>query len=249
MSLRGHVVIEGQIECLTGLHIGAGVETIEIGGIDAPVVRNPITREPYIPGSSLKGKVRSLLERVMGKEQNRDGGGGTKRHECETREKAIGCEVCRPFGSTGKDGGDNHPGLLLVSDAPLLNKKFLQKEGIFVTEAKMENTLDRVTAKAHPRTIERVPAGSKFDLRILYRVDDNAQLEADLQNIFNALRLVEKDGLGGNVSRGYGQCRFHITRFEGVKASGQKAGGLSPADGKVYTFEECTNAFKQISFA
>ena len=62
MQLTDMQVIEGDLELVTGLHIGAGNDEIRIGGIDNPVLKHPYSGQPYIPGSSLKGKVRSLLE-------------------------------------------------------------------------------------------------------------------------------------------------------------------------------------------
>lgn len=250
--LKGHVFIEGYIECITGLHIGSTVETIEIGGIDSPVVRNPITKEPYIPGSSLKGKMRSLLEEVEGLPHNRPGGEGILRHECDTRDDALKCYLCRPFGSTGKgDSGSNHPALLLVRDGSLKNKESLMKDNMpLLTEAKMENTLDRETAQAMPRTIERVPAGTEFTFSMVYRVNGEDNLSEDLKNILDILRLIEeKEGLGGNVSRGYGQVKFHIERFEGVKIDGTSAGGLEKAEpGKEHSFKKCREVINSIIF-
>ena len=58
--------LEGTITLKTGLHIGAGDTEMRIGGTDNPVVKNPLDNRPYIPGSSLKGKIRSLLEWQLG---------------------------------------------------------------------------------------------------------------------------------------------------------------------------------------
>lgn len=117
-KILGKVAIEGTIRCITGLHIGASKENLEIGTVDGPVVRDPITKEPYIPGSSLKGKLRSLLEKASPDLlPNRDGGSGISRHECDGWESgsqknknygktfeypgALHCPVCRIFGSSG----------------------------------------------------------------------------------------------------------------------------------------------------
>ena len=102
-KLTGKIIITGLIELKTGLHIGTSQETLEIGGMDNPVIRDPLTREPYIPGSSLKGKLRSLLERALFATQAhndidrffnksmRTGGNLIRHHECG----AENCTVCR----------------------------------------------------------------------------------------------------------------------------------------------------------
>ncbi len=66
IKLLGYVKITGGIEALTGLHIGGTADSIDKGGIDNPVIKNPVTNEPYIPGSSLRGRIRALLEKKTG---------------------------------------------------------------------------------------------------------------------------------------------------------------------------------------
>lgn len=126
-KLLGKIVINGKIECLTGLHIGASKENMEIGAVDSPVVRDPITRQPYIPGSSLKGKLRTLLEKIKSKTPNREVGNNVKVHVCNNLDSAKECDVCRLFGSTGKRDGDkegtNFPSRILIRDAYLTKKK------------------------------------------------------------------------------------------------------------------------------
>lgn len=236
-GLFGHVIIRGTIIAKTGLHIGASADTVEIGGIDTPVIKHPITFEPYIPGSSIKGKMRSLLEKINvddnGMAYNRPVVNGKKpinQHICDDIIQALDCPVCRVFGSTGRGNrnpnlnNQNHPARILVRDATLSNKNFLIPDALLITEAKMENVLDRVTAHAVPRTIERVPAGAEFAFEIVYRVegeggeqgiqnDDKVKIKTDIQNIFLLLRAVEREGLGGNTSRGHGQVGFELTEF------------------------------------
>jgi len=259
--ILGHILIEGQIKCLTGMHIGTSSDTIEIGGIDSPVVRNPVDRMPYIPGSSLKGKMRSMIERWKAPNPgyfNRDGGGGCKRHECNDNKSAASCEVCSLFGSTGfgqNNSGSNMPGRLIVWDGMLTNKEEMSEKdgGLLITEAKMENAIDRITAAAHPRTIERVPAGATFSLKMVLRVDKNNNgneiaCHKHHDNIIFLLSLLEKDGLGGNVSRGYGQVEIKLTRFEGVNINDTVAGGLPLKLDGFYTFEECKDVKGKIFF-
>jgi CRISPR-associated protein Csm3 len=224
----GKVIIEGTIECLTGMHIGGGRDVSDIGGIDMPVVRDPMTREPYIPGSSLKGKMRSLLEKqefaVLDPVHNDVKDYFSKRvsdlrhHECNDPK----CIVCRLFGaSTGSGVKENRPALLKASDASLTDesREILSKldTGLYMTELKFENTLDRITSAASPRQIERVPRGTEFRLWLTYDQDEEraSQLyKDDLKAIFNCLKLINDDALGGSVSRGYGRIGI-----KGLKAT------------------------------
>lgn len=223
-KLIGKIEMMGRLECLTGLHIGASKETVEIGGLDSPVVRDPVTNEPYIPGSSLKGKLRSLLEKANPQLfSNRSGGSGTFRHECddwEQRDKspgALNCPVCRLFGSTGPgEKNRNYPARLKIRDIWLTNREELEKidTGLFLTEWKFENGIDRITSAANPRNIERVPKGAQFQFSIVYDVEDPVTLEDDLQNLHLAIRLLHDDSLGGHGSRGYGQVKMDFEQIE-----------------------------------
>jgi len=218
----GKVFINGKIECLTGLHIGTSKETMEIGGLDMPVIRDLLTGEPYIPGSSIKGKMRSLLERLVfaryhsKKEPSeffskriKSGSGEIIHHECVDEK----CPVCRIYGvSSSKEDGinKNRPARLYVYDAELLNKEKLEAidSGLYLTELKYENTLDRITSEASPRQIERVPRGAVFNACMLYNQDSERTSELfkeDLKSIFISIQLLKDDALGGNVSRGYGR--------------------------------------------
>ena len=216
--ILGKIVIEGQMVCLTGLHIGARREAMKIGGIDLPVVRDPITEFPYVPGSSLKGKMRSLLERKMKKNFNANVG-GVRIHACTDEN----CEICRLFGSTPmREEGENIPSRLAVRDLLITDesKEKLRdiETGLPYTEWKFENAIDRITSAANPRQIERVPAGSIFKLEIIYTVENEQHLKEDLKNLFSAMRLLEDDYLGGHGSRGYGKVKFELSRIEYRKA-------------------------------
>ena len=229
--LLGKVVISGTIECLTGLHIGSQESVLEIGGIDNPVVRDPLTSEPFIPGSSLKGKLRSLLEKsqykLLGDGRNffnRSSGKGVYRHECDTAEDASNCPVCSLFGSSGKQHEESKkfpssfPSPLIVRDCHLTNSEVLKSinSDLLYTEWKVENTLDRVTAASNPRNIERVPRGAIFDLEMVYAVYENRidHLKNDINTLFSTLSMLELDSLGGSGSRGYGKVRVHLSNVE-----------------------------------
>lgn len=266
--LLGKLRISSTLVVETGLHIGGGGESLDIGGLDKSVIRDPVTQQPYLPGSSLKGKLRSILERLLNKPLNRPGGSGTYRYESDdladgyteisdSREDrqfvrfdgAATCTVSRIFGSTGGskcwlptevareaellerdspktmiDGaeharvkGRNAPARLIVRDCHLLIESAKQLEkidtGLYMTEWKFENGLDRITAAANPRQLERVPAGAKFHFEMVYTVEDSSQAAEDLQNLAIALAILEDDALGGHGSRGYGKVRFENFRF------------------------------------
>lgn len=227
-KIVGKVEISGDLECLTGLHIGASKETMEIGALDSPVVRDPITQCPYIPGSSLKGKLRALLEKVHPDlTPNRSGGSGTRRHECDDWDPkggkeggspgALHCPVCRLFGSTGPgEANRNYPSRLKVRDLHLQNKKELEEidTGLYLTEWKFENGIDRITSAANPRNIERVPRGAKFSFSMVYDVEEPTTMKDDLRNLNLAVRLLHDDSLGGHGSRGYGQVKLEFKTLE-----------------------------------
>jgi CRISPR-associated protein Csm3 len=228
-KLLGKVIISGKLECLTGLHIGASKENIEIGAIDSPVVRDPITREPYIPGSSLKGKMRALLEKAFGISSRRNIGtigNPVEVHVCNDAPDAINCPICRIFGSTGKDGGKNFPARLIVRDLKLTDESREKlaniDTGLQYTEWKFENAIDRITSAANPRQLERVPRGAEFLFELVYNVEDLDQIKIDLNNVELAIKLIEADAIGGHGSRGYGHVKFKIEKIEGKTIDGFK---------------------------
>ena len=261
--LLGKLRIVSTLTAKTGLHIGGGGETLEIGGLDKPVIRDPITLQPYLPGSSLKGKLRSTLERLRNKPLNRPGGSGTYRYESDDLrpgyteisegryvafEGANTCQVSRLFGSTGAncwiktseaaadnivppnsrtttiEGNDytrvkgrNHPARLIVRDCHLTDDSVKQLKqidtGLNMTEWKFENGMDRITAAANPRQLERVPAGAQFSFEMVYTVEVAEQAVEDIKNLVIALAILEDDALGGHGSRGYGKVQFKDFKF------------------------------------
>ncbi len=200
--------ITGTIKVLTGLHIGAGSDTIEIGGMDNPIVKNPVTNEPYIPGSSLKGKMRALTEWHSDKVLDNEG------DPCSCGK--ADCMVCRVFGtSAGNVNTDRGPTRLIVIDAHLSEKSrsLFYNENYPLVEEKAENSINRITARANPRPIERVVPGTEFDFEIVYRVIDTGDSGKTDEEYFEsvvlkALQLVENDFLGGGGSRGNGKVKF-----------------------------------------
>lgn len=268
--LHGHIVISGIITCRSGLFIGGADDTLQIGGIDKNVIRNPLTGQPYIPGSSLKGKLRSVTEKIVKAANgsplraNRSGGDREKkvwRHECDDFSDAKACQLCRIFGSTGSEAGnDNYPGALLVRDSLLFNKneEELPLDSL-PFETKMENAIDRLTSAAHPRTFERVPAGAEFAFELVYRVEtlepegkngcvtvDSERVEKDITNLFAAMEILERDGLGGNISRGYGRVEFKVKEFQGYDICSNIKEGFEDDQGKPLGC--CKSKFSDITF-
>lgn len=211
ISFVGNYILRGKIECLTGLHIGGSKEKLEIGGVDSPVIRNPQTRLPFIPGSSLKGKMRHLLEFALGKVDPEG-------------EVSTDKDIVRIFGKSAdnaKDAEKIGPSRLVVrdchpDDATVKMWQSMDSELLF-TEYKPENGINRLTSAANPRFVERVVAGSKFDFEMVYSVyhisadDTDEVIDKDVDNLAMAMRLLEHNFLGKSGSRGYGQIRFHLS--------------------------------------
>ena len=223
ITLIGKFIITGEIEAVTGLHIGGASAGLDIGGIDNPIIRHPITRQPYIPGSSLRGKMRSWLDRYYGKELNKyisREPHEVRIHECTSKEAYASCEVCQLFGITPGDKEkrdiDNlMPTRLIVRDVHLMpgdaktrgSSEWLKaaKTDLPYTEVKWEAAIDRITSAAVPRQNERVPAGAIFKpFELIVSLYDDKDFDF-LPAVGKALQLLEDDYLGGYGSRGSGK--------------------------------------------
>lgn len=188
------IEISGTIEVLSGLHIGASDAFAAIGAIDSPVVRDAYTDKPMIPGSSLKGKIRSLLSKCYPN--------GIEKNANDDVE-----EILRLFGSSKKNA--IRKSRLIFSDMTMDNWDELKKRGLqSPTEAKFENTINRMTAEATPRQIERVVRGATFPLQIIYNAEEETQIVEDIRLLKEGMQLLTYDYLGGNGSRGYGKVHF-----------------------------------------
>jgi CRISPR-associated protein Csm3 len=266
LLFQGKYVISGIIKCTTGLHIGGSDEGFEIGGIDNPVIRDPISEWPYIPGSSLKGKLRHLLEWKLGKNEFN----GKPHHFNEGMMAGKPtfkpcncgqCAACVLFGITPEDdgkeikdaaqkengfatyptieikaeNGENKqvtiriagPSRLTVRDSFPTEATVTQWNQFLgantFTELKTENALDRVTAEANPRSMERVTAGSEFAFTMIFDVY-RAKDKALLQELFAAMSLLEDSALGGSGTRGSGQIAFENLAIEFRPAEYYKTG-------------------------
>lgn len=219
----GKLILEGDLECQTGLHIGAGKGSLEIGGADNPVVKDAFGL-PYVPGSSLRGKLRSLLEQASGMAVPSELVYLSKRKGQEVRihqSDRPDDEICLIFGrNPGRmdrvsgealESSTASPARLTVYDAPLIAESITpqMRENLDdeLTEVKSENAIDRITSQANPRTLERVPSGARFHFRMVLDVlcDEDREL---VSRLVEALRLLEDDSLGGGGSRGSGRVRL-----------------------------------------
>ena len=202
-TLKGKLLIKGTIKLITGLHIGTSGDFSAIGAVDTIVIRDSVTNKPMIPGSSLKGKMRYLLARTK------------YNSSLETKEIKEEDEcIKRLFGSS-------NPIIIsrLQFQDVLLSDKSIEefKEVEFdlpYTEIKYENTINRATGIANPRQLERVPAGSEFDFKIVYNIEKIEDFKEDMKNILLMINVLEDDYLGGHGTRGYGRVKFKNLSLE-----------------------------------
>ena len=222
MKLTHIQKITGKIELLSGLHIGSGNTEIHIGGTDNPVIKNPINQQPYIPGSSIKGKMRSLLEWQLGVVGQTEGHPLSYKHikklDSKIQQKAE--DLLKLFGGAPDSDISGEllqkigPSRLAFWDCSLDQQWVLEmdRKNLLLTETKMENTIDRIKGTAaHPRNTERVPATAIFEFNLSLRVHDNENL---IDTILTGLKLLELTGLGGSGSRGYGKIIFRELKLD-----------------------------------
>lgn len=198
-NLISKIFITGIIKIKTGLHIGGSKTALDIGGIDLSVIKTPLGI-PYIPGSSMKGKLRSLLAKEKGSQDIKN-------------DLPVIKEI---FGDAGKNNEKGQISRLIVRDSFMVNsEKLKSKKDDFenlefdYTESKWENTIDRKTGTAeHPRQLERVPAGAEFSFEFVYNNFNNDVAKEHIEEIVKAMKLLEDDYLGGSGSRGYGKIKF-----------------------------------------
>jgi CRISPR-associated protein Csm3 len=214
VQILGKVRIECSINVKTGLHIGGTVGGLKIGGVDSPVITDPYGR-PYIPGSSLKGKMRSLIE----KKENLSVDQKKGLHLCTEPASYEKCPVCKVWGTLP---GDNLNTLALTR--LIVRDTFLDESSVQPlrpnldlpwTEVKTETAINRLTGTAGTargkgtlRQTERVPAGAVFKpCELFFTVFEDGDKDL-LKFVFEAMELLEHDYLGGMGSRGYGKIAF-----------------------------------------
>lgn len=217
MKLHKICTYSGSIILRSGLHIDSGDMEMHIGGTDRVVIKHPHTQEPYIPGSSLKGKTRSLLELESGFMAFTGGSPLSPRYlgkAVDAEMKANGEAIIKFFGAGGAEQEESAgfgPTRVSFADCYLNEawKKRAKENRWSLTEVKSENSINRVNGTAqNPRFIERVPEGTVFDFTITFKVLHEGEEELFEQLLFKGLKLVEMDALGGSGSRGYGRVQF-----------------------------------------
>ena len=190
--------ITGVLETKTGMHIGGSSAFSAIGAVDSPVIKDVRNGKPMVPGSSLKGKIRTLLA----KKYNEAVVNPDNDAEC----------IRRVFGSAKKDKDNKvHASKIIVSDMFLMNEDEIRNRGIeSFTEVKFENSINRATAVANPRQIERAIKGLQFGIDMIYEVDNGKEDEVidDIKLLAEGMKMLEYDYLGGSGSRGYGIVQF-----------------------------------------
>ena len=204
IKFQANIIITGEIVIKTGTKIGGSSEGIEIGGVDNPVIRDPRSDLPYIPGSSIKGKERSLKE--LSDPELIKNVIANRGETC----KCGKCAICTVYGTSSKDI-DHGPTRLIIRDSFPTQDTIEEWKNIESvargTEMKYENTINRLTSEANPRSQERVPRGSRFSLEKIYSIYSDQDYE-NIKVVFSAMKLLEDNYLGGGGSRGPGKIRF-----------------------------------------
>ena len=232
LQLLGKIIIDATLTVITGLHIGASGDFAPIGAVDSPVIRDPFTKRPVIPGSSVKGKMRTLLAKSRNKNL-KDG------YILPTHDKDEDI-VKRLFGSAPVRGDEEAmPARLQFADSFITEKSVTLFSSLdtdtYLGEIKAENTINRNTGGAMPRSIERVPAGMEFSFRLVYNLEKAAEYQEDMQALAEAFRLLQMDYLGGHGSRGYGRVKFSNFTVKRMEAS---TGSITEEAALAQKFEE-----------
>jgi CRISPR-associated protein Csm3 len=223
--------ISGTITLNSGLHIGGGDSEMHIGGVDNEVIKDPITNAPYIPGSSLKGKIRSLLEYYVGSHLKTDGKPLQYEHLKDSSSETEK-NIVKLFGTSGSEKNKNNFDSdfaitrLIFTDAYLTenSKKHLQSVVGKFTEIKAENSINRISGTAEsPRFIERVPRGAEFEFSVTVKSFENDDYNSFEETLLEGFKLLTFDALGGSGSRGYGRISVKFNdediqkRFDEIK--------------------------------
>ena len=197
-TINGKIIIKTDLTVLTGLHIGSSDAYSAIGTVDSPVIKSSKDGKPIIPGSSLKGKLRSLIAAVEDTSEE---------FKSVNTDKAF---IKDMFGSSSPI----KPARLQFSDAYVCDKTIKLSN---LTEVKFENTINRGNCMANPRQIERVVPGIKFETVIVYNIEENSEVKRDMEMLAKGFKLLQLDYLGGHGSRGSGRVSFNNFNIEVIE--------------------------------
>lgn len=202
-KLEKRLIFKGTIEAVTPLHIGSGKPELELGEVDMPIIKDA-NEQPYIPGSSLKGKTRAEAERLLRKEGIFVCTPPDVKSMCGTIKSNPDdfCLCCKIFGTAAAGGGTSVASKTRFRDSYPINKveTLLERTGI---------AIDRETgtvSRGALYSIEAVPAGTVFSFEV---VTENLKDE-ELKLLIAALKSVEHSALGGSSSRGFGKVKINI---------------------------------------
>ncbi|MEI0701685.1 type III-A CRISPR-associated RAMP protein Csm3 [Brachyspira intermedia] len=236
-TIKYKFLITSEIELITGMHIGGSSDFSPIGAIDSPVVKDPLTKQPIIPGSSIKGKLRSLLARMIVESYNNNK--LPNHNQDHDYIKVL-------FGAQNEESKLQFYDLFLTKESA---NNIKDKELDFdFTEIKFENTIQRDKLLATPRQLERVPAGAIFEFKVIYNCTcDDTRYEYNFKLLYNAIRALEFDYLGGSGSRGYGRVKFKDFKIKTVlKNCNVKEDGKIECIDENIVCEEVENKFREI---
>ncbi len=210
-TIEDKIIITAEMKLKTGMHIGKANDFAPIGAVDSIVITDPLTGEPVIPGSSVKGKMRTLLAKLL---SNRNENGILPNHEKDT-------DIIKGlFGASApvREAKLQFFDLFLSNADEIKNKP----TDLLYTEIKFENTIDRKTAVANPRQLERVPAGAVFAFKLVYNAENTAELKSDFETLASGFKLLQLDYIGGSGSRGYGKVNFSNFKAEAKNLGTEK---------------------------
>lgn len=217
-TIKGKLIITATLRLETGLHIGASKEFSPIGAVDSPFIRDSLTKAPIIPGSSLKGKIRTLLVKSM-----------TEGYWLNDITKDPE-QIQRMFGAANSEKFSAKSSRLQFFDIKMteesLNRLTAMELDTYIGEVKFENNIDRITATANPRQIERVPAGAEFGFKLVYNIENEKEADEDMKTLANGIKLLTMDYLGGSGSRGYGRVSFKDFKVEMFSLTPEKISGI-----------------------
>lgn len=197
-TIKDKIIITADMTLITGMHIGASNDFSPIGAVDSVVVKDPLTGKPIVPGSSIKGKLRTIIAKLK-----------SDNYFLPSSHNDDKDEVKELFGSSANGIKEAR---LQFYDLFLKNGEELEKKNLDLgyTEIKFENTINRINAEANPRQLERVPAGAIFEFKLIYNVikDEKEHITDDFNLISSGLKALQLDYIGGSGTRGYGKVSF-----------------------------------------